>query len=84
MNKKEVDSYRYIVRSRLEELTIISTDQGSDIKHIKEVIDEVKVLLKEQNGRVRMLESSMAGVRAIGALVSVIFSSLFGYLFTKG
>ena len=84
MNKKEVDSYRYIVRSRLEELTIISTDQGSDIKHIKEVIDEVKVLLKEQNGRVRMLESSMAGVKAIGALVSVIFSSLFGYLFTKG
>jgi len=84
MNKKEVDSYRYIIRSRLEELTIINTDQGSDIKHIKEALDEVKVLLKEQNGRVRILESSMAGVRAIGALVSVIFSSLFGYLFTKG
>ena len=84
MNKKEVDSYRYIIRSRLEELTIINTDQGSDIKHIKEALDEVKVLLKEQNGRLRNLESSMAGVRAIGALVSVIFSSLFGYLFTKG
>jgi len=84
MNKKEVDSYRYIIRSRLEELTIINTDQGSDIKHIKEALDEVKVMLKEQNGRVRILESSMAGVRAIGALVSVIFSSLFGYLFTKG
>jgi len=84
MNKKEVDSYRYIIRSRLEELTIINTDQGSDIKHIKEALDEVKVMLKEQNGRVRTLESSMAGVRAIGALVSVIFSSLFGYLFTKG
>ena len=83
MNKKEVDSYRYIIRSRLEELTIINTDQGSDIKHIKEALDEVKVLLKEQNGRVRILESSMAGVRAIGALVSVIFSSLFGYLFTR-
>ena len=84
MYKKEVDSYRYIIRSRLEELTIINTDQGSDIKHIKEALDEVKVMLKEQNGRVRILESSMAGVRAIGALVSVIFSSLFGYLFTKG
>ena len=84
MNKKEVDSYRYIIRSRLEELTIINTDLGSDIKHIKEALDEVKVMLKEQNGRVRTLESSMAGVRAIGALGSVIFSSLFGYLFTKG
>ena len=40
MNKKEVDSYRYIVRSRLEELTIINTDQGSDIKHIKEEIND--------------------------------------------
>ena len=34
MNKKEVDSHRYIVQSRLEELTIISASQGSDIKQL--------------------------------------------------
>ena len=84
MNNKEVESYRSGVQSRLEELTLMSAKQGSNIHHIKDSLDEVKVLIKEQNGRVRVLESSMSGVRAIGAMLSVIFSSLFGYLFTKG
>jgi len=84
MNHKEVESYRAGVQSRLEELTLMSAKQSSDIHHIKDSLDEVKVLIKEQNGRVRVLESSMSGVRAIGAMLSVIFSSLFGYLFTKG
>ena len=84
MNHKEVENYRAGVQSRLEELTLMSAKQGSDINHIKDSLDEVKVLIKEQNGRVRVLESSMSGVRAIGAMLSVIFSSLFGYLFTKG
>jgi len=84
MNHKEVESYRSGIQSRLEELTLMSAKQGSDINHIKDSLDEVKVLIKEQNGRVRVLESSMSGVRAIGAMLSVIFSSLFGYLFTKG
>ena len=84
MNNKEVESYRAGVQSRLEELTLMSAKQSSDIHHIKDSLDEVKVLIKEQNGRVRVLESSMSGVRAIGSMLSVIFSGLFGYLFTKG
>ena len=84
MNHKEVESYRSGIQSRLEELTLMSAKQGSDINHIKDSMDEVKVLIKEQNGRVRVLESGMSGVRAIGGMLSVIFSSLFGYLFTKG
>ena len=90
MNKKEVDNHRYIVQSRLEESAISQASQGSDIKHIFEKlsqvgknIDEVKVLVKEQNGRVRSMEGDMSGFKAIGAMVSVIFSSLFAYLFTR-
>ena len=84
MNHKEVESYRTGVQSRLEELTLMSAKQGSDINHIKDSMDEVKVLIKEQNGRIRVLESSMSGVSAIGGMLSVIFSGLFGYIFTKG
>ncbi len=84
MNNKEVESYRSGVQSRLEELTLMSAKQASNIHHIKDSLDEVKVLIKEQNGRIRVLESSMSGVRAIGSMLSVIFSGLFGYLFTKG
>ena len=84
MNKKEVDSYREIVQSRLEELTLMNAKQSSDMHYVKESLEEVKVILKEQNGRVRDLESSMSGFKAIGAMISVGFSALFGYLFTKG
>jgi|TARA_R100001530_G_scaffold41130_1_gene31539 hypothetical protein len=90
MNKKEVDSHRYIVQSRLEESAINQASQGSDIKHIFEKLslmgknlDEVKVLVKEQNGRVRSVEGDMSAFKAIGAMISVMFSSLFAYLFTR-
>tara|TARA_Y100000310_G_scaffold234142_1_gene237078 strand:- start:422 stop:676 length:255 start_codon:yes stop_codon:yes gene_type:complete len=83
MNKKEVDNHRVIVQSRLEELTLLNAKQSSDMHYVKESLEEVKIMLKEQNGRVRSLESTMSGIRAIGAMVSVIFSSLFGYLFLR-
>ena len=84
MNKAQVDNWRVSMQNRLEELTILNAKQSSDINHIKDSMDEVKVLIKEQNGRVRILESGMSGVRAIGSMLSVIFSGLLGYLFTKG
>ena len=83
MNHKEVESYRTGVRSRLEDLTLMSAKQSSDVHHIKESLEEVKGLIKEQNGRVRSLEGTMSGIKAIGAMVSVLFSSLFGYIFTR-
>ncbi len=83
MNKKEVDSYRVIVQSRLEELTLMNAKQSSDMHYLKESLEEVKIMLKEQNGRVRILESTISGIKAIGAMVSVMFSSLFAYLFMR-
>ena len=84
MNKKQVDDHRSIVQSRLEELTILNAKHNQDMIYVKESIDEVKVLVKEQNGRVRKLEGNMSGIKAIGATIATVFSSLFGYLFTKG
>ena len=83
MNKKEVDNYREGVQSRLEELTLMNAKQSSDMHYVKESLDEVKVLLKEQNGRVRNMEGVVSGIKAIGAMISVMFSSLFAYLFTR-
>ena len=84
MNKTQVDDWRVNMQSRLEELTILNAKQSSDISHVKESLDEVKTLIKEQNGRVRELEGGMSGVKAIGGMLSAVFSGLFGYLFTKG
>ena len=91
MNKKEVDIYREVVKdttlsnqNRLEELTLMNAKQSSDMHYVKESLDEVKTLIKEQNGRVRELEGGMSGIKAIGGMLSAVFSGLFGYLFTKG
>ena len=97
MNKKEVDSYRYNLISRVEEqtiltasqgsdikqLTIITASQGSDIKHIMGTLDRIENIEKERNGRVRKIEGVVSGIKAIGAMISVMFSSLFAYLFTR-
>jgi hypothetical protein len=84
MNHKEVEDYRTGVQSRLEELTLMNAKQSSDMHYVKESLDEVKTLIKEQNGRIRELEGGMSGVKAIGGMLSAVFSGLFGYLFTKG
>ena len=84
MNHKEVEDYRAGVQSRLEELTLMNAKQSSDMHYVKESLDEVKTLIKEQNGRVRELEGGMSGIKAIGGMLSAVFSGLFGYLFTIG
>jgi hypothetical protein len=81
MNKSEVDKYRTDIHSRLEELTIMGAKQNSDLFHIKESVDEVKVLVKEQNARVRTLESSVSRIQGVGSMVTVVFGSLIGWLF---
>ena len=83
MNKKQVDNYRLIVQTRLEELSLLNAKHSQDMMHVKESIDDIKVLLKEQNGRVRKLEGNMSGIKAIGITIATVFSSLFGYLFTR-
>ena len=55
MNKVEVEHWRVGVDSRLEELTVMGAKQNSELAHIKESVDEIKGLVKEQNGRVRVL-----------------------------
>ena len=84
MNKTQVDDWRVNMQSRLEELTVLNAKQSSDMHYVKESLDEVKTLIKEQNGRVRELEGGMSGIKAIGGMLSAVFSGLFGYLFTKG
>ena len=81
MNKSEVDKYRTDIHSRLEELTVMGAKQNSDLFHIKESVDEVKVLVKEQNGRVRTLESSVSSIQSVGAFIALVFGSLIGWLY---
>jgi|TARA_R100000234_G_scaffold119846_1_gene103996 hypothetical protein len=84
MKQSEVDNWRVNMQSRMEELTVLNAKHNQDIMYVKESLDELKDLIREQNGRVRELEGSMSGVKAIGAMLSAVFSGLFGYIFTKG
>jgi len=80
-NKQGVDNYRDCVRSRLEELTVNQASQSSDIIHIRESVDRLEVLVKEQNGRVRRNENLLSAVAAIGGVLSVVFTGFITWLF---
>ena len=80
-NKQGVESYRDCVQSRLEELTINQASQSSDKTHIKESVDRLEVLVKEQNGRIRKNENLLSAVSAIGGVLSVVFGGFIAWLF---
>jgi uncharacterized protein (UPF0305 family) len=80
-NKEGVESYRDCVQSRLEELTVNQASQSSDITHIKESVDRLEVLVKEQNGRVRRNENLLSAIAAIGGVLSVVFTGFIAWLF---
>jgi len=80
-NKQGVESYRDCVQSRLEELTINQASQSSDITHIKESVDRLEVLVKEQNGRIRKNENLLSAVSAIGGVLSIVFGGFIAWLF---
>ena len=80
-NKQGVESYRDCVQSRLEELTVNQASQSSDITHIKESVDRLEVLVKEQNGRVRKNEQFLSAISAVGGVISIVFTGFIAWLF---
>ena len=80
-NKEGVESYRDCVQSRVEELTINQASQSSDITHIKESVDRLEIMVKEQNGRIRKNENLLSAVSAIGGVLSVVFGGFIAWLF---
>ena len=83
MNKQAVDSYRELLQSRLEELTLMNAQQNSDIHYVKDTVDEIKILLKEQNGRVRSNEKMLSAITAIGGMLALVFSGAVAWLFRR-
>ncbi len=80
-NKQGVESYRDCVQSRLEELTVNQASQSSDITHIKESVDRLEIMVKEQNGRIRKNENLLSAVSAIGGVLSIVFGGFIAWLF---
>ena len=81
MNRAEIEKWRINVDSRLSELTVMNAKQSSEVSHIKETTDEIKSLVKEQNGRVRALESSVSRIQGVGSMFVIVFGSLISWLF---
>ena len=46
-------------------------------------INEVKMIVKEQNGRVRKNETAIARINGIGSIFIIIFSGLLSYFKLK-
>ena len=69
------------MEKRLEELSIVNAKQSGELTHIKESVDEIKSMVKEQNGRVRSLEQQTSAMKAIGSVVITVFSGIIGWIF---
>ena len=82
-NKEGVESYRDCVQSRLEELTINQASQSSNITHIKESVDRLEIMVKEQNGRVRKNEQFLSAISAVGGVISIVFTGFIAWLFKE-
>ena len=83
MNKSKVDNWRVNVDARLEELTIMNAKQNSQLFHMNSTLQEIKSMVKEQNGRVRTLEQQTSAMKAIGSVVAVAYSAVITWLFNR-
>lgn len=81
MNQKRnktfnIDEYReHIVTS----LSVLK----ADVRNTKERLVELTGLLREQNGRIRRNEKSIARIFGIGSTIMAGFSAMIGWLFNK-
>lgn len=70
----------------IRELTQVSTKLHGmhfDINEVKDDIGEVKSLIREQNGRIRKNETSIARINGIGGMFILIFSTILSYFKIK-
>ena len=83
MNKVQIDKWRENVDARLEELTVMNAKQNSQLFHIGTTLEEIKSMVKEQNGRVRTLEQQTSAMKAIGSIIAVAYSAVITWLFNR-
>ena len=83
MNKAQIDKWRENVDARLEELTIMNAKQNSQLFHIDSTLQEIKNMVKEQNGRVRTLEQQTSAMKAIGSIVAIAYSAVITWLINR-
>ena len=72
----DIDKYREHI---ITTLTVLK----SDIHHTKEKLVELTSLLREQNGRIRKNEKSIARIFGMGSVMMAAFGSLIAWLFNK-
>ena len=81
MKQSRIDALREAVEARLEEIAIVNAKQSGELSHIKESVDEIKSMVREQNGRVRTLEKQTSALQSAGSVITVIIGGLIGWLF---
>ena len=75
-NNFDIDEYRrHIVTS----LTVLKVD----VRNTKETLIDLRGLLREQNGRIRRNEKSIARIFGMGSVVMGVFTALITWLFKR-
>jgi len=72
----KVEQYRENVLVLLQELKTTNAAQSSDIA-------EIKVDIREQNGRLRKVEIDVSKAKGVGIAISGLFATVLGWLGLK-
>ena len=74
--KINLDDYREHV---VTTLAVLKTD----VRNNRATLEEVKFLLREQNGRIRKNESSLGWIKGIISIMIATYSAAIAWLFNK-
>tara|TARA_R100000152_G_C6612969_1_gene66233 strand:+ start:343 stop:579 length:237 start_codon:yes stop_codon:yes gene_type:complete len=72
----DIDKYREHIVTSLSTLK-------ADVRNTKERLVDLTSLLREQNGRIRKNEKSIARIFGIGSTIMAAFSGIIAWLFNK-
>ena len=75
-NKFDLDRYREGIVTSLAILK-------ADVRNTKETLIDLRGLLREQNGRIRRNEKSIARIFGMGSVVMGVFTALITWLFKR-
>ena len=83
MTKKKSQKRKIDLEEYREHVVTTLAVLKTDVKNNRASLEEVKFLLREQNGRIRKNETSLSWVRGIMTFVVTAFSGVIAWLFNK-
>ena len=83
MTKKKSQKRKIDLEEYREHVVTTLAVLKTDVRNNRASLEEVKFLLREQNGRIRKNEVSLSWMKGVSTFVVAVFSAVIAWLFNK-